>query len=588
MGSDWRKPKRPKSGSFGGGLVEAATGPTGPASAPRIPTATPIAAGPVSPPPPVRATKRGDSGAPAPATRPTWLRTRSSGVLAPLSTLPGPHGIGNVGPPARAFVDFLAAAGFQHWQICPVGPTGFGDSPYQAFSSFAGNPYFLDLEELRQADLLTRAELAPLRSLSRRSVDYGNLYERFWPILAKAQERFVRLGTSGPWGGTDALAAFVAAEADWLPSYAAFMALKDYFGGHPWRLWPLGWRTWRPGIEAELPPAAAKEAARHHFYQFLFFRQWSALRRYARERGVSLIGDVPIFVALDSADTWRWRPVFRLDRDGLPPVVAGVPPDYFSDRGQLWGNPLYAWNALAQSGYAWWIARLRKAFELCDILRIDHFRGFDTFWEIPVDHSDARNGRWQQGPGLDFLKAVQAALPHARLIAEDLGYVTAEVAALRRAAGLPGMKILQFGYGHDDNNVNLPHFFPPDSVVYTGTHDNDTTRGWLMSLSKQERAPVAAYFGLHGAPSAWPLIRAAFASVSRLAIVPMQDLLNLPSRARLNRPGTTEGNWQWRFSLADLEKLKRDHLKTLQHWHQLYDRQGDDRQREYSAPPQSR
>jgi 4-alpha-glucanotransferase len=502
-----------------------------------------------------------------------------------VSTLPGPHGIGTMGSGARALVDFLAAAGFGHWQICPLGPTGFGDSPYQAFSSFAGNPYLIDLEDLQAHGLLSHADLAPLRALPGRYVDYGKLHRRFWTLLARAEERFLQRGTSGPWGGTDALAAFVGAEQAWLPSYAAFMALKDYFGGHPWRLWPATWRTWRPEIESYLPPAAAREAARHHFYQFLFFRQWAALRSYARDRGVALIGDVPIFVALDSADTWRWRSVFRLDADGRPPVVAGVPPDYFSARGQLWGNPLYDWAHLSRTGYAWWVARLRKVFELCDIVRIDHFRGLDTFWEIPLEATDATTGRWQPGPGLPFLTALQSALPNARLIAEDLGYVTAEVAALRRAAGLPGMKVLQFGYGHDDNHVNLPHFFPRESVVYTGTHDNDTTRGWLGSLSKPDYRQVASYFGLHGAKSAWPLIQTAFACVSRLAVVPIQDLLDLPSRARLNRPGTTEGNWQWRFSINDLGKLKRSHLKTLQQWHRQYDRTGDDRQREYSAPP---
>lgn len=520
--------------------------------------------------------------APAPS---TWLNSRAAGVLAPVSCLPGGHGIGDLGAGARAFVDFLHAAGFRHWQICPAGPTGFGDSPYQSFSSFAGNPYFIDLEELRQAGLLTDQDLRGLRELPAERVDYGELHLRFWPVLARACDRFFQRGKNAPWGGIQALAEFNATHRDWLDSYAAFMALKERFGGHPWSRWPAQWRDWQPGLEENLPTAAAEEAMRQRFYQFVFFRQWAALREYARERQVALIGDVPIFVALDSADTWRWREVFRLDADGQPEAVAGVPPDYFSDAGQLWGNPLYRWDQLRQTGYRWWIERLRLAFALCDVVRLDHFRGFDTFWEIPAGSPDARRGRWQPGPGLEFFAAIKAALPESRLIAEDLGYISAEVAALRRAAGLPGMKILQFGYWHDDNNVNLPHFFPPESVVYTGTHDNDTTVGWLQGLDEAQFRQVAGYFGLTDARSAWPVIRAAFASVARLAVIPMQDLLDLPATARMNRPGTTEHNWQWRFTAQELERMGRTRLETLRQWHVLFDRTGDARQREFSAPP---
>jgi 4-alpha-glucanotransferase len=515
----------------------------------------------------------------------SWLSTRASGVLAPIASLPGAFGIGNLGPGARAFVDFLAQAGFKYWQICPAGPTGFGDSPYQSFSSFAGNPYFIDLEELLDAGLLTASELAPLQALPSLEVEYGELYRRFWPVLARAHERFVQRGRTAPWGGQEALASFAADQAEWLEPYAAFMALKDHFGGHSWARWPNRWRDWRPGLPAELPPPAAAEAARQRFYQFLFFRQWTALRAYARRRGIGLIGDVPIFVALDSADTWRWRDVFRLADNGQPEAVAGVPPDYFSESGQLWGNPLYRWDRLAATGYAWWVDRLRMAFSLCDIVRLDHFRGFDTYWEIPAGSPDARTGAWREGPGLAFFQAVKAALPEARIIAEDLGYITAGVAALRREAALPGMKILQFGYGHDDNNVNLPHFFPPVSVVYTGTHDNDTTRGWLESLPDEEYGQVADYFGLDGSRSAWPMVRAAFASVARLAVIPVQDLMDLPSTARINRPGTTDGNWRWRFTREALAELSRARAHTLHHWHALYDRSGDPRQRDYSAPP---
>lgn len=521
-----------------------------------------------------------------PFSAPTWLTTRTAGVLAHVSSLPGPHGIGSLGAGARVFVDFLADAGFRHWQVCPVGPTGYGDSPYQSFSSFAGNPYFIDLEELESAGLVTAAELAPLRELPEDRVDYGGLYACFRPVLGRALHRFRQRGDAAPWGGPKALAAFEAAEAGWLDGYATFMALKGHFGGQPWTDWPAEWRDWSPDIEDRLPAAVAAKAEQERFQQFLFRRQWAALREYANARGVAIVGDVPIFVALDSADTWCWRDMFRLDARGRPKAVAGVPPDYFSAAGQLWGNPLYDWERLAATGYTWWIARLQAVFRRCDIVRLDHFRGFETFWEIPIGSPDARTGRWRQGPGAAFFDAVRAALPAARVIAEDLGYITADVAALRRVAGLPGMKILQFGYGHDDNNVNLPHFFTADTVVYTGTHDNDTTRGWLAGLDAEAFARVADYFGLAGADTAWPLIRAAFASVARLAIVPMQDLLDLPSSARMNRPGSIEGNWRWRFSGADLTLLERTRLDTLRHWHALFDRTGDGRQRDYSAPPE--
>lgn len=507
-------------------------------------------------------------------------------MLAPLSTLPGEFGIGNLGQGARELIDFLSSTGFQYWQICPVGPTGFGDSPYQSFSSFAGNPYFIDLDELVAVGLLGAVELDRLRALPAEKVDYGDLYQEFWPVLSLAHARFVEQGEAAPWGGMAALQAFEDAHADWLPSYAAFMALKHRFGGHPWRLWPEQWRDWQPGIEQTLPNSAAAEARRQRFYQFVFFRQWQALRDYAQQGGVSIIGDLPVFVALDSADTWRWREVFRIDAAGVPEAIAGVPPDYFSDRGQCWGNPLYDWDYLKQTGYDWWIKRLGAAFQMCDVVRLDHFRGFHDFWEIPMDAVDARRGKWIAGPGLTFFTAIAEALPGACLIAEDLGYINAGVVALRRAAGLPGMKILQFGYGHDDNNVNLPHFFDRDTVVYPGTHDNNTTRGWLAGLDRDHRELVAAYFGVDvDADSAWPLIRAALASASRLAVIPLQDLFDLPASARLNRPGTVAGNWQWRYTREQLSALAVERGDILRQWRELFDRTGDDKQRDYSAPP---
>lgn len=515
----------------------------------------------------------------------TWLTTRTAGVLAHVSSLPGNYGIGNLGPGARVFIDFLAGARVRYWQICPIGPTGYGDSPYQLFSGRAGNPYFIDLGELQAAGLLEAADLAPLRGLAEDRVDYGRLYELFWPVLARAHDRFAASGADhlGDFGRLDA---FRRAQAGWLEPFADFMALKARFGGQAWTSWPEEYRQWNPALGATLPEEVRREADRQVFYQYVFFGQWDRLRRHAAERGVGIIGDVPIFVALDSADTWQNRAVFRLDAHGQPLAVAGVPPDYFSATGQLWGNPLYDWEHLARTGYAWWIDRLRAAFELYDIIRLDHFRGFDTYWEIPAGAPDARAGRWLKGPGRAFFTAIRTALPQARIIAEDLGYIGPGVVELRRAAGLPGMKILQFAYGHDANNVNLPHFYPPDSVAYTGTHDNVTTRGWLESLNPDEVARVDDYFHLGGSRSAWPVIRAALATPSRLAVIPMQDLLDLQASATLNRPGTNEGNWQWRFTAAELASLAGERTAKLKHWIRLYDRTGDRPLRDYSEPPE--
>jgi len=515
---------------------------------------------------------------------PTWLTTRNAGVLVHLSSLPGEYGIGNLGPGARHFVDFLAQAGVRNWQICPTGPTGYGDSPYQLFSGRAGNPYFIDLGELLAAGLLQPEDVAALRQLPTERVDYGQLYEKFWIVLAKAHDQFAASGAKSI-EGYGSLDKFRKTHATWLEPFADFMALKAYCGGCAWTLWPQQYRQWSPQLHDLLPATVRGDAVRHIFYQYVFFAQWDRLRRYAAARSVSLIGDVPIFVALDSADTWQNRAVFRLDVHGQPLAVAGVPPDYFSASGQLWGNPLYDWDYLARTHYSWWIDRLRAAFELYDIIRLDHFRGFDTFWEIPAGAPDARGGQWRKGPGLAFFAQVRAALPHARIIAEDLGYIGPDVVALRRSSGFPGMKIVQFAYGHDANNVNLPHYYPRDSVVYTGTHDNNTTRGWLENLSLEESSRIDAYFQLGGSRSAWPVIRATLATVSRLAVIPMQDLLDLPASATLNRPGTAEGNWQWRYTDEQLTRLADEKLAILREWIMLYDRTGNHTLCDYSEPP---
>ncbi len=514
---------------------------------------------------------------------PSWLDTRTAGVLAHVSSLPGDYGIGNLGTGARRFIDFLEAAGITWWQICPLGPTGYGDSPYQSFSANAGNPYFIDLGELIADGLITADEVAPLQALPSDHVDYGTLYRTFWPVLRQAHARFAASGRDEV-SGLGSLAAFRELHRSWLEPYGFFMALKDHFGGAAWTTWPLAFRAWSPNLATGLPASVREEARRHEFYQYLFFGQWRRLRDYARTRGVGVIGDVPIFVALDSADTWCHREVFRLDAGGSPLAVAGVPPDYFSALGQLWGNPLYDWDHLAHTGYRWWIDRLEAAFELYDIIRLDHFRGFETYWEVPAGAPDARHGCWRPGPGLPFFDAVRAALPEAKIIAEDLGYIGPDVVALRRAAGLPGMKILQFAFGHDANNANLPHLYTAGSVAYTGTHDNVTTRGWLEALPAEYADRIRDYYQLPARASAWPMIRAALATVSRLAVIPVQDLMDLPASATLNRPGTAEGNWQWRFTDVHLDALTLDRLATLQSWIKLYDRTGRRPFLDYSQP----
>ena len=515
---------------------------------------------------------------------PTWLTVRSVGVLAHVSSLPGDYGIGNLGPAARQFVDHLASLGVRNWQICPLGPTGYGDSPYQLFSSNAGNPYFIDLGELASMGLLKQQELEPLRHLPTQRTDYGELYRLIWPVLTVAADRFAA-AHSDQLEGFGSLKEFMERHRAWLAPFAEFMALKAHFAGAAWPSWPAEFRNWDLDLRARLPAAVQRDAERHIFYQYVFFNQWQRLRHHAEACNIQIIGDVPIFVALDSVDTWLNRAAFRLDEAGYPLVVAGVPPDYFSSLGQLWGNPLYDWDHLSNSGYAWWIDRLRAAFELYDVIRLDHFRGFDTYWEIPADAFDARGGQWRKGPGLSFFDAMKNALPAARIIAEDLGYISPDVVQLRRATGFPGMRVLQFAYGHDANNVNLPHNYPPDSVAYTGTHDNLTTRGWLEHLPAAYEELIDDYFQLGGSRSAWPIIRAALASVSRLVVIPMQDLLDLPASATLNRPGTTIGNWQWRFTASQLTDLVRTKRHVLQHWIELYDRVGDHALRDYSEPP---
>lgn len=500
-----------------------------------------------------------------------WLKTRHAGVLLHPTSLPGDQGIGVLDGHVSRFLDFLHAAGISHWQVCPLGPTGYGDSPYQCFSSFAGNPYLIDLAALVSAGLLDDSDLRELRRLPADRVDYGWLYVTKWPVLFRAYEAAKARRFSGlPYGD---FAAFRQAHASWLEGYALFLALKDHHAGLPWWQWPAEQRFLARARKSALPASVAARAEAHAFFQYLFFGQWALVRGAARQRGITLIGDAPIFVARDSADVWSRPDLFQIDQDsGAPFAVAGVPPDYFSAEGQLWGNPLYAWERHAAESYGWWIERLRANFALCDIVRIDHFRAFDTYWSIPADAATARTGEWKQGPGLAFFHAIKGALPDARLIAEDLGDLFDSVRELRDACGLPGMTILQFAFGGDASNLYLPHNLVANAVVYPGTHDNDTTLGWYRSASQKEQDHVRRYLRVDGSQVGWDFIRAAYGAVSRLAILPLQDLLGLGGEARFNTPGVAAGNWQWRYSDARLAALQSQSAPYLKELGALYGR----------------
>ncbi|MGE9296320.1 MAG: 4-alpha-glucanotransferase [Puniceicoccales bacterium] len=500
-----------------------------------------------------------------------WLEQRSAGMLLHPTSIPSEHGIGNLGSAAFQFVDFLTAAGFRYWQMCPLGPTGFGDSPYQCFSAFAGNPYLIDLGELVELNLLKAEDLASLQELPTDHVEYGALYEAFWPILALAAQRFAETGSKSLSRYGD-FAKFQADNAVWLESYAAYRATKAHFDGKPWFEWPKKYRSFADWKQSTLGKKLSEQIAAEVFYQYVFFGQWTALRKYANDKGVGMIGDVPIFVALDSADVWANHGIFQLDASGKPKSVAGVPPDYFSPLGQLWGNPLFDWDALKKDGYAWWIERLKANFALYDVVRIDHFRGFHDYWAIPAKAEDARGGKWKDGPGIDFFNKVKAALPDAHLIAEDLGELSDGVHELRKATGLPGMAILQFAFGGDATNSYLPHNHEQNSVVYAGTHDNNTTLGWYWSEGEHVRDHVRRYLTIGDDAPQWDFIRASLRSPCRLAVVTLQDLLNLGEEARMNAPGSAQGNWQWRYQPADLERLIREVAPYLLEQNALYGR----------------
>ena len=490
---------------------------------------------------------------------------RESGILMHITSLPGPYGVGTMGKEAYRFIDFLKNAGQHYWQILPLTPTGYGDSPYQSCSTFAGNHYLIDLDMLIAEGLLKKSEVENRDWFwSETKTDYGRLYNNRLTVLRLAYDRFQ--------GGED-FDRFCRENSSWLPDFALFMALKGKLGGAAWYTWEDGLKKRDPGAIWNARQELKDEIRFYSFVQYIFDRQWTALRRYAHENGVKIIGDVPIYVPYDSADVWSNPELFQLDEQMNPTAVAGCPPDAFSDDGQLWGNPLYRWDLLRQDGYGWWIRRLAAAGKLYDVVRMDHFRGFEAYWSVPFGDATAKNGHWVKGPGLDFMNAVKEKLPQISLIAEDLGFLTQEVLDLRDDSGFPGMKVLGFAFDSREPSEYLPHTYPANSVVYTGTHDNMTTRQWFDTAPADAVAYAREYMNITAEEGdVWGMIRTAFASVSDTCIIPMQDYLNLGGEARMNFPGTmTDANWTWRASEGYLDGLTEKILRLTK----LYGRLGE-------------
>jgi len=470
---------------------------------------------------------------------------RSSGILLHPTSLPGRMGIGDLGEAAYRFVDFLTASRQQLWQIMPLGPTSYGDSPYQALSAFAGNPLLISLERLVDERCLAHWDFDGMPAFPEHAVDFGQVIEFKQRLLRLSFENFKANASDEQ---KAQLATFDAANHGWLDDYALFAALKEQHGGAPWQAWPRDIATRQADALARWRTALGETIAYHHYAQFQFFRQWFSLKAYANQHGVRIIGDIPIFVAYDSVDAWAHPELFYFDEASRPTAVAGVPPDYFSPTGQLWGNPLYRWEVMAADGYAWWVERFRMALQTVDVMRLDHFRGFEAYWSIPVGEAMAINGHWVKGPGAELFRAVAKVLGPLPIIAEDLGLITPAVEALRETLGFPGMKVLQFAFSGDPDHAYLPHNYDHNCAVYTGTHDNDTAVGWFNAAGPEERTAAQRYFNSPCHEIHWELIRLALMSVADKAIFPLQDVLGVAGDGRMNTPGRASGNWGWRYT----------------------------------------
>ena len=475
---------------------------------------------------------------------------RAAGVLLHPTSLPGPYGIGDLGDELIGFLDWAASAGMHLWQVLPLNPPGYGNSPYNCVSSIAGNPLLISPQRLLHEHLLMPEDVAGVPSFPADRADFDRVVKWKGELLRKAFARFDADGLH------DEFERFVTEQNEWLEDFALYMALKEQSGGAPWWEWDENATSRKHQRELR------DEIRFHKFVQFVFFRQWASVRDAARARGISIMGDVPIYVAHDSADVWANRELFQIDERGNPIVVAGVPPDYFSATGQRWGNPIYRWDKLAETGHRWWITRIRANLRLADVIRLDHFRGFAAYWEVPANEPTAIHGRWMPGPGMALFDALREALGNLPLVAEDLGFITPEVNELRETTGMAGMKILQFGFSSPDS-PHLPHRFVAHTVVYTGTHDNDTALGWFKNAPESERLLARMYLGDDCADIAWALIRAAYTSVAETAIVPLQDILGLGSEARMNRPGAGLDNWSWRFQAGTLTREIATRLRRL-------------------------
>ena len=488
---------------------------------------------------------------------------RQNGILLPVSSLPSPYGIGCFSKEAYDFIDRLKEAGQTLWQILPLGPTSYGDSPYQSFSTFAGNPYFIDLESLIDEGLLTKEECDGADFGSRADrVDYGRLYRNRFRVLRKACENAIEQGVMQ----TEEYEKFREQEAQWLSDYALFMAVKDRFAGKSWEHWDEDIRLRRPEAMEKYRVLLREAIIFYEFLQYEFHRQWMRLKAYANINGIRIIGDIPIYVAFDSADTWADPDLFQLDGDNVPVAVAGCPPDGFSATGQLWGNPLYDWDYHESVGYAWWIRRIRHCFQIYDMVRIDHFRGFDEYYSVPYGDESAVNGSWRKGPGMKLFRAVRRELGELPIIAEDLGFLTDGVRTLLKESGYPGMKVLQFAFDSREESDYLPHNYGRNCVVYTGTHDNDTLLGWYDAITPEDKEMALTYLNNRGADEKqihWDYICLAMRSVADTCIIPMQDLLGLGTGARINTPSTLGGNWVWRMEKGAFAEELAGKLKKL-------------------------